>query len=185
MAAHLAVRRVGHARFNAIVLVVVLAVNRRGQRHRQLAIRVQNALVLLLLGLAISGVGIVLVVRIGRRIALAVVVCFVLIPPVMLRGVHHIGHLGPRNRLAEEVPRLNGGLDGVALKYARRSGLHRHLVLGLLVLLDIKTAAAALVVTFVRVGFLEIDGVIAQRRIGGQDRSPPQRFRAPKPAAPY
>ena len=168
VAAHLAVRRVGYARLNAVVLVAVLAVDRRRQRHRELAIRVQHALVLLLLGLAIAVIGVALIVGIGRRVTLAVFVRFVFIPPIMLRGVHHVNHLGARNRLAEEIPRLNRGLDGVTLEHARRRGFHRHLVLGLLVLLNVETAAAlARVLIVVRIGLpFEVDAVITQRRIG-------------------
>ena len=57
--ADFAIRRVGHARLYAVILVVVLAIDCDGQRNREPAIGVQHAFVLLLLGFVPARFGVV------------------------------------------------------------------------------------------------------------------------------
>ena len=164
MSGDLAIRRVRYARLDAIVLVGVLRVDSSWQRDRQLAVCVEDALMFLLFGLAVGVVGVVGIVRvtrIGVRV-LAVIVAFVLIPPIMSGRVHDVSDLGSRNGLAKEVARADRGLNRIALQHARHSRLHRHLILGLLVVLNVEAAASANVL------LRKLNVVVAQGRIGSE-----------------
>ena len=162
MSGDLAIGCIGHPRLDAIVLIVVLGVEGRRQRDREPPIGVEHALMLLLLGLpprVIRFAG-VLTFPAFRIISLG----FILAPPIMRRGMHHVLDFGVGHRFAEEVTRLDGGLNGIALKDALHSRLHSHLVLRLLVFLDVEVARAT------HIAARELDIVEAQRRIGFQSQ---------------
>ena len=73
--------------------------------------------------------------------------------------MHDVADLGACDRLAEEVARVNRGLNRIVLQHARHRRLHSDLVLGLLVILHIEATGTADALLG------KLDVVVAQRRI--------------------
>ena len=143
VAGYFAIAGVGHARFNAIHQVLLLAVNARRHRDLQFAVSVERAALLGLLiaavGVIILGIGVVALIAFAAGIRLIFI--FVVAHRPIGRSVYHPLHLCVRHRLAKVIARVDGCLDRLPLQYARRLRRHLHRVLGLLVILNREAGA--------------------------------------------
>src|SRR6185369_1313568 len=171
VSANLAISFIGDSRFDAVSNIAMLLRIKLGcNGDLQLPVRVQRAFVFfrllaVVVGFAVAG-GRPFFVSLGWNIP--VVFVDVLAPHVQTvvspLAMYYPGHLAIRHRLAKVVLCVDGGLDWLTLKNARRLRCDTNLILGLLVFLDGKTTALGVVVP--RPNF---DVVVAERSVAGND----------------